>query len=155
MGVKNKNRIIIIVLIAVVIAIGSVWYCNLSKQRFTSKLHSAILSASESESSTFSMVNVTDFTWDGLYIFGPYTSTDEIESILDFSWPPAQKYDFDISEGICLLVFVHKGKVAQYCEYPRRDGDFSSLSSTDKITPKAAVFSVTCVENDYLVVEKI
>ena len=102
--------------------------------------------ASKDKSSTFSMASVTNFTWDGLFIFGPYTPAYEIEKALGFSWPPARKSGIDIPESMSLLVFTHKNKVVQYYEYSRWYGDFSSLSNTDlyylaKITPNAAVFS--------------
>jgi hypothetical protein len=65
--------------------------CTSAKERFTSKLRSAIQDASKNDASTFTMVGLTDFTWDALFIFGPYTPVSEIEKALGFAWPPAKK----------------------------------------------------------------
>lgn len=139
-------------LLCVVCALFVLGTRNSSKQHFASKLHSAIQDALKDNTPTFTMLSVTNFTWDALFIFGPYTHVDEIEKALGFSWPPAKKSGIEHNDTFCLLVFVHKGKVVQYCEHSRRDGDFSSLSSANKITPNAAVFSIIRGENDWLVV---
>jgi len=152
----SKNRIIYglccIYIICFVCAVLMIDSCTSSKERFMSKLRSAIQDASKNNVSTFTMVSVTDFTWDTLFIFGPYTPVSEIEKALGFSWPLAKKSGIERNETFCLLVFLHKNKVVQYFEYPRRDGDFSSISSTNKITPNTAIFSAARGENNWLVV---
>jgi len=133
---------------------GLLWYRHHTspRQRFLSKLRVAILDASTDKTHTFTMASLTDFAWDGLFIFGPYTPVDEIEKALGFSWPPAHNSNIYCCETFCLLVFTHKNRVVQYCEYQRGDGDFSSLSSTRKIAATAAVFSVVRDKNGWLVV---
>jgi len=133
-----------------------IWYCCTYQQReFASKLYSTIQNASQGDSSNFAMSDVTNFTWDKLFIFGPYTPAEEIEKALGFSWPPAKKkYGIAWSDTFCLLVFTYKNEVVLFCEYPRGDGDFSSISSTSGITPNAAVFSVVREKDGRLVVTR-
>lgn len=149
---KFSNRIILGVCGALCLSL-LIWYCYTYQQRhFASKLYSTIQNASQGDSSTFAMSDVTNFTWDELFIFGPYTPADEIEKALGFSWPPAKKSGIEYNDTFCLLVFSHKNEVVLYCEYPRHEGDFSSISSTNAITPNAAVFSVVREEDGFLVV---
>ena len=115
---------------------------GLSQYVFESKLRVAIQETSKGETKSFAMKSLTDFPWDGLYVFGPYTSASQIDTALGFPWPPAKESGIELSDSICLLVFTHKNSVVRYCKYTRRDGDWSTLSSTKKISPSSAVFSV-------------
>ena len=105
-----KNRIIYglccICIICFVCALLMIDSCTSSKERFTSKLRSAIQGASKNNAFTFTMDSVTDFTWDALFIFGPYTPVSEIEKALGFSWPPAKKSGIESNDTFCLLVFI-------------------------------------------------
>jgi hypothetical protein len=118
------------------------WYYRVSQDGFVPKVRAAIEKASQSNIPELSMVDLTDFTWDGLYIFGPYTPADDIEKQLGFSWPPAKDCGINLSDTFCLLVFTCHNKVVRYYEYPRGKVDFSFLGEPRKISVSEAVFSV-------------
>lgn len=140
-----KKRIILSVAIAgfLCIAYGlTSWRGDaLSQWSFKSKLRTAIELSFKGKIKSFDMRILTDFPWDGLFIFGPYTPASEIEKALGFTWPPAKKSGIELSDSICLLVFVHQGRVTRYYEYSRLDGDWSLLSSVTKLPPESALFS--------------
>ncbi len=123
-----------------------------SQSGFESKLRVAIQKSAKGEIQSFAMETITDFPWDGLYIFGPYTPANEIEKALGVAWPPARKCGIEMSDTFCLLVFKHKEKIIRYYEYSRSDGDWSALSSTTKISPNAAVF-VAREQNGVIVID--
>ncbi len=141
----------------VVCILGLVWgllylrHTELSRRHFVSQLSSAVQGISEEPGSTFKMTSLTDFAWDGLYIFGPYTPADEVEKSLGFSWPPVETTQMQVSDAFCLFVFTHKNKVVLYFDYPRGRGDFANLGTT-RITPDAAEFSVERDKGGWLVV---
>ncbi|MGC9454029.1 MAG: hypothetical protein ACP5HU_04120 [Phycisphaerae bacterium] len=88
------------------------------------------------------MRDLTDFEWDGLYIFPPYTGHQEIENTLGYSWPPAEDSGIDMDDTFCLLVFTHNKEVVAYVEYPIERGDFADVGGTTKLSPDDAVFLV-------------
>lgn len=88
------------------------------------------------------MSDLTDFRWEELYVFEPYTSREHIEKILGLPYPAAEDSGMSYSDAFCLLVFTHDQRVIRSIDYARRDGDFCSLSEAGKINREAAVFSV-------------
>jgi len=113
-----------------------------SSRQFLSKLRAAIQEVAEGKIDSFTMERLTACSWDGLYVFGPYTPQEEIDKALGFSWPAARDTGIEYSDAFCLLVFTRKNSVVRYYLYPRRDGDWAALSGTKKISPASAVFSV-------------
>lgn len=103
---------------------------------------------------TFNMADITDFQWDELYIFGPYTPGSEIENTLGFSWPPAFTCGIDKYDGHCLLVFVGNNEVTRYYMYPRNYGDFSQVDSDKIYTLDSAIFSVR-VDNGWALIQNV
>jgi hypothetical protein len=90
-----------------------------------------------------SLKDVTDFDWDEVYVFNPYTTHEEIESQLGFKWSDGDRIDLGSRDDINLLVFVKDNRVVQYLEVPRGRGDFI-LSSDDVagLSPQQAKFEV-------------
>jgi hypothetical protein len=60
---------------------------------------------------------LTDFEWDALYLFGPYTPLDKISKILGTKYRGPNSIEY--SDGINLLVFMKNGEVVQYAEIGR------------------------------------
>lgn len=70
----------------------------------------------------------TSFAWDTLYVFGPYTSAEEIEKTLGFSSGIAERAAPGMSDYANVLIFVRGQSVVAYWEIPRRwDFDKSVL----------------------------
>ena len=66
-----------------------------------------------------------NFAWDSLYVFRPYRSPDEIDSIIGRFWLGSRFTSIETNEGISLLVFTKNGRVVQYIEFTRGRGDFA------------------------------
>jgi len=67
------------------------------------------------------------FTWDRLYIFGPYTSPSSIQERLGKNWSPDRPFDLSLDIFV-LLVFTDNGEIVQHVMYPRGPDDFYKAS---------------------------
>jgi hypothetical protein len=97
------------------------------------------------------LARLTDFDWDRLYIFGPHSKRDEIESALGFDWPGVSKTKIAKSDEVTLLVFTKDKAVAGWLEYPRLKADFSFVASSKGYTREEARFAIKS-ENTWPVV---
>ena len=86
--------------------------------------------------------SLTDFSWDTVHVFPPYTSQAAIDEQLGFAWPEARATDIRDNDGIALLVFVSQGAVVRSVAQPRNKGDFAQVTSGRGLAPSAAVFVV-------------
>lgn len=71
---------------------------------------------------------VAPFPWDRLYIFGPYTTDEEIHRCLGFRWQGVWWTSIRESDGVNLVVFRRGEKVAHWFEYPRHRGELGDLT---------------------------
>lgn len=66
------------------------------------------------KTTTMNVKELTDFAWDKLYLFGPYTLHSQINERLGYIWT---KNSLRLSdENSSLLIFVLNGKVVQYLD---------------------------------------
>lgn len=72
---------------------------------------------------------ITTFVWDRLFVFGPYTSPEQIDSSLGSFWLGSRFTSIKSSDRVTLLVFTKNGHVVQYLEFPRGWGDFSMVDN--------------------------
>jgi hypothetical protein len=91
---------------------------------------------------TVSLGSLTEFPWERLYIFPPYTSREVIDRELGFTWKQASRTGIARDDGIALLVFVDAGKVVRYVVQPRSDGDFAAVKTPGGLSRADAVFTV-------------
>jgi hypothetical protein len=83
---------------------------------------------------------VTTFSWQRLYIFGPYTTLLEITETVGRSWRKKCYTDVHVSELVSLLVFTD-GKTVVHClDYPREVGWFPEFR--EGLSPQEARFTV-------------
>lgn len=94
------------------------------------------------------LASTTDFAWDRVYVFAPYTPTSAIQKDLGFAWPEAARTNIDAQDGISLLVFVKGRRVVKALSYPRNLGDWAMIENHSGFTPAQAVFSVTAEQAD-------
>jgi hypothetical protein len=85
---------------------------------------------------------ISDFSWDTLYIFTPYTPIETVRDALGFDWPKAAEIEINKRDDINLLVFVSRGEVVQFLEYPRSRGDFYKVREPYGLACDEAVFEV-------------
>lgn len=81
------------------------------------------------------------FSWDTVYMFPPYISSEKVNKDLGFFWVDYFFTNISYDEGITLLVFTENGSVVMYLEFPRDAGDFS-LTGKKKYTRDEAVFYI-------------
>lgn len=69
--------------------------------------------------SVIDISSITDFSWDRLYIFEPYTSPTWLDAALGSSWRTNCSTRIEYSDGVTLLLFMKNGKVMHCADYPR------------------------------------
>ena len=89
------------------------------------------------------MSDVTDFAWEELYVFPPYTSQEQIDRALGFEW--SDPSGISLKDTITLLVFVDDGEVVGWVAPLRSEADFASLSEGSPWTPETALYRVAGV----------
>lgn len=127
MNERLRRNLILLVLLSVV---GMLVYFVLkasenNRQILQTNLARAISQNQAGEIPVVDFSSITTFSWDRLYIFGPYTSSEKIDSILGSFWIGSRFTSIKSSDRITLLVFTKNGRVVQYLEFPRGQGDFS------------------------------
>jgi hypothetical protein len=88
----------------------------------------------------------TDFAWDKVHVFAPYTPPEAIQKDLGFAWAEAGRTGIDSRDGITLLVFVKNKRVVRSLAFPRNRGDWAMIENHAGFTPAQAVFKVTAEE---------
>lgn len=91
---------------------------------------------------------VAPFPWDRLYIFGPYTPRAYIHSCLGFRWQGVRWTSIGDSDGINLVVFVRRGEVVHWFEYPRHRGELGDLTDPRGYAREEARFRVKLLSAD-------
>jgi hypothetical protein len=95
------------------------------------------------------IADITDFTWDKMYIFAPYTSPAQVDRALGFEWKEYQSLGIDSTDADDLLVFVDRdmgsSRVVKFTRCPRSFGNFIFRQEANGYgyAPAQAVFSVS------------
>jgi len=131
------------VAIAAVIIGGGLFACAKSGSGFIKAIEHSAQAATASTNPIVTISAATDFEWDKLFIFAPYTSVDKIHEQLGYKWNEAEKTHIDSSE-FHLLVFVKNGKVVRHFRVSRRI-DFQNLEAGNVFTPGDDTFEVKSV----------
>ena len=84
--------------------------------------------------------DATDFDWDQMYVFGPYTPDYEVERRLGRSWLPAHSVNMENNDGVVLLVFLKGISPVAYVAQSRDLGDFATVDQRRTYTPETAEF---------------
>lgn len=88
------------------------------------------------------MRKITNFEWDKLFIFLPFTDPDYIENVLEFEWNNASKVYRRSRDDLYLLIFVKENRVVEYLEFSStKDLLFDSFHPSE-FTPTEALFEV-------------
>ena len=90
------------------------------------------------------LAKVTKFTWDELFLFGPYEPASDICKTLRLSSAECESAITVTStdDGEMLMVFRHKGRIVHSEVHMRWHGDFSPIPQ-EPLTPQTAVFAVS------------
>jgi hypothetical protein len=95
------------------------------------------------------IADITDFTWDKMYIFSPYTSSAQVDRALGFEWQEYKSLGIESNDTDDLLVFVAHDmgdlRVVKFARCPRSFGNFRFRQETNGYgySPTQAVFAVS------------
>ncbi len=132
--VKRRSAILLVGLVGA-LAVARLVYCELSLER---RIARHITKAGGRD---FSVAGATDFAWEQMFVFPPYSSGPEIQKRLGFRWTPPAGDDIGIDDGIVLLVFVQSGSVVDHAAVSRGEADFSEVPD-GPYSPETAIFRV-------------
>ena len=135
----NRKWGVIAAALAIGLLAGSWSSALIIRQRFERDLSERIKQQAQRDSS-LSFRSVTDFEWDRLYIFQPYTTKSEIEQTLRTTWTGSMS--IESGKGINLLVFTKNQRVVRYAELSR-DIDFVVPKTAKGWSPTDSVFPIT------------
>ncbi len=145
------------------ILVGALFFCatgfrsclslimDSERDYLANKLATHIQQRRESDKNAIvSLKDVTDFEWDRIYVFPPYTSVKEIHTALGYDWDEAENTGIHMFDSFNLLVFTRAGKVVGYVKYPHTLGDFGGIYEHRKqkgFAPDEAVFMVEVADS--------
>lgn len=86
---------------------------------------------SSGKSTTMNVKELTNFAWDKLYLFGPYTTHTQINERLGYTWTHNSLRLSD--DNLYLIVFSLDGKVVQYLDQTTPIlGDFNTIYTPER-----------------------
>ena len=89
---------------------------------------------------TIDLSTATDFDWDKVYIFKPYTSKKEISEKLRQNWN--KRSSISNNDRVVLLVFMKNNKIVKNVDFPKNKIDFSVYYNENGYTRKESVFKI-------------
>ena len=102
---------------------------------------SAAVGIAVREGQAVRLSDFTDFEWDVVQIFSPYTPRDDVCRLHVSSWPQCTAaLEPSVPEGEFVLVFSLKGKYVAHESHRRSNGDYCETSCALVIPASEAVF---------------
>jgi hypothetical protein len=115
-----------------------------SRTKGDEELGKAILADAQQGNGDFIMIDVprvTQFTWDRVAIFAPYTPADKVREELGSAWPEAGR--IEKKDDFALLVFLDQGKVVRFVDLPRAAFDLAPAARKGGYSHSDAIFRCT------------
>ena len=81
-----------------------------------------------SDTACVDFVQIIEFDWDTMFVFGPYTTEEKINDTIGQEWQFAKQTSIDENDSITLIIFTKVQKVTTFMEVSRSVADFASLS---------------------------
>lgn len=94
------------------------------------------------EGSVMRVADLTDYGWDRMHVFGPYSTPQDIYAELGVDWSSSAIDAIQDNDGVTLVVFVEGDAVVGHVLHSRRHGDLAELDEAGPFTPDTAVFEV-------------
>ena len=82
---------------------------------------------------------ITQFSWERMYIFGPYSVCKHINEIIGVNWLGCKSTGIEYNENGSLFVFVENQRVVQYMLY---EGIFTDAVNTQGFSFQEAHFII-------------
>lgn len=128
---KTNFNYLFFFLISLILILG----CT-SGDKFSQNLSKEV---SKGHGAKISLQDLTDFNWDKVYVYGPYSPTDEINNKHETNL----NYDYDhVPEGDCLYVFTQNDKLIETSLHKRYRGSCTEIIDPGIFTPSTANFVV-------------
>jgi hypothetical protein len=127
-------------LLATLLALAS--GCSPVDQEVSSAIGAAVRENSAQE---LRLVAITDFDWDKLYLFDPYTPRSDVCNILQVQAKYCERVvPFESTDdGTMTMAFVSGTRVVRYSKHKRSNGDFTPSPKQQPIPSAKAVFRVS------------
>lgn len=144
----KKKNIIMILMLLLTLLIGciSLRYYNISKIKENTKLKKQIIKVVQN-SKEVDFSQMTNFEWDTLYLFTPYTDTNKILKKYG-----VKKYnnelDMQYNDGINIIAFVDSKKIVTYIKINRIDLDFEPIKN-NKTNNDKSIFKINNNDGNY------
>lgn len=116
------RKIALILLIITIIILGVVFLGNRASQDtiLSKKIHSML----EQGAKQIDLTTITDFEWNAVEVFGPYTTNEIIEDSMDIRFK-GDNGGIDILEDRFLLVFADEKNAVKTAVLYRKYGDIT------------------------------
>ena len=143
----KKKSIVMILVLALTILIGYIWweYYNSLKVKEDTELKNEVIKVVQS-SKEIDFSKVTNFEWDEIYLFTPYTDSKEIlkkDGVKRYN----SKLNMEYNDGINIIAFVNSKKIITYIEINRSDFDFEPIENS-KISKDKSIFEIDNDDGD-------
>ena len=143
----KKKSIVMIFVLALTILIGYIWweYYNSHKVKEDFELKNEVIKVVQS-SKEIDFSKVTNFEWDEIYLFTPYTDSKEIlkkDGVKRYN----SKLNMEYNDGINIIAFVNSKKIITYIELNRSDFDFEPIENS-KISKDKSIFEIDNDDGD-------
>ncbi|MEX2603771.1 MAG: hypothetical protein WD361_06195 [Gracilimonas sp.] len=109
---------------------------------FQNRLAEVVKTSDSSGNKSISFKELTNFEWDSVHIFEPYTPSDSIFKQLVFRWGKVEELSIRTDEVNNLLVFTRQNKLVEYVGYPRNKGDFINIDLPQTFSVEEANFVI-------------
>ncbi len=137
-------RFILIVIVVSSIIFSTYYFIDvLPRKALKSHLTSEIINLQQEKvACCLEMRKITNFEWDKLFVFLPYTVPSYIEDELGFKWDNASKVTRRSRDGLYLLIFVKGNRVVEYIEFQKGNYLLLDPYHHSEFTPDEAFFEV-------------
>jgi hypothetical protein len=135
LGGLAVNTSSLLVAIGIVAALG----CGPAHD-VSSSLESAVNNASSGARVAFR--DLTEFDWNHAVVLAPYTTREQAEEILGFSWPEFDHTGIEMHDSFVVLVFAASDSVVHSEAHPRCKPDFHESARGRRFTLESAVFQL-------------
>ncbi|PIC89361.1 hypothetical protein CSV71_10600 [Sporosarcina sp. P21c] len=116
------RKIALILLIITIIILGAVFLANRASQDMI--LRKEIHSMLEQGAKQIDLTTMTDFEWNAVEVFGPYTTNEIIEDSMDIRFK-GDNGGIEVLEDRFLLVFADGKNAVKTAVLSRKYGDFT------------------------------
>jgi hypothetical protein len=82
------------------------------------------------------------FAWDRVCVLAPYTGDDQVDSLTGVPGAAAQAHGIRSADGVNVLMFVDRGRIAASIAHRRDQGDFAPELVGRCYSRSQAVFSI-------------